>query len=346
MNHELHQGAGTKLQTQEGEFLYFGGTSYLGLQYHTEFQEKIISGIRKWGTNFGASRKANIKLSVFQEFENLIAHRLQAEEAICVSSGYLAGQMLTQYFSIQQIPQFCAPHTHPALIGKDSVKTENFQDLESKMVKNGNRKCVLFLDSIDFDGNNFPDFTWLFKLDLKNVILVVDDSHGLGLLGDDGFGLPDFLQKFSPGELIICASLGKALATPCGIIAANTERIEALRNFSFYGGGSPPSPAALQGFMQAEILCREQLQILRKNIDQFQKEVVSDFQAISMPQYPVFTYDDEALTRYLYSEKIITTNFHYPLPDSPLLSKIVLSAAHTSQEIRKLTDAINSFYCS
>lgn len=52
MNHELHQGAGTKLQTQEGEFLYFGGTSYLGLQYHTEFQEKNHFRYTEMGNQF------------------------------------------------------------------------------------------------------------------------------------------------------------------------------------------------------------------------------------------------------------------------------------------------------
>lgn len=345
MNFYLDQCAGRTITTEKGEFLYFGGTSYLGLQYDTQFQETLIENIKSLGTNFGASRKANIRLSVFDEFEGYIAEKTGQGDAICISSGFLAGQMLLYYFSNKNYELFCAPHTHPALIGKESILFEDYDSLYKVLGHSASdEKKVLFLDSIDFDGNNFPDFEWLGKLNLKNTILVVDDSHGLGLIGENGFGLHSYLEKFNPNELIICGSLGKALATPCGIISGTKERIDDLRMLGFYGGGSPPSPAALKTLLNSEKLIKEKIHKLKVHIQTFNSEVISKFEVVRLLDHPVFTYRDKALTDFLFSEKIITTNFHYPLPDSPLLSKIVLSAGHTSEDIQKLIESINRFY--
>ncbi len=343
MNHYLESGPGRSFSYENQEFLYFGGTSYLGLQYHPAFQEKLIENIRQLGTNFGASRKANVRLSVYEEFEAEIAKKIGMEDAICLSSGFLAGQMLSYYFSRKDYVQVSAPHTHPAIIGKETVVCENYESLKSK-IENSEKQIVLFLDSIDFDGYNYPHFKWLKDIALQNVILVVDDSHGFGLIGENGFGLLQSLLNLQAKEIIICGSLGKALATPCGIICGNHNRMEDLRNSGFYGGGSPPSPAALKTFLQSENLIKESLQKLRKNISQFNSEVSEGFKATQLFQHPVYTYHDEALTDQLYSEGIITTNFRYPLPDSDLLSKVVLSAAHSEADIQKLTSSINSFY--
>lgn len=346
MNFSLDQAAGRKITTEKGDFLYFGGTSYLGLQYDPEFQETLIKNIKRYGTNFGASRKANIRLSIFQEFESYVAKKTGSEDSICASSGFLAGQMLLHYFSNKNYKLFCAPNTHPALIGKESIIFNNYSDLEQQIntESTSNKELVLFLDSVDFDGNNFPNFEWLEKLNLKNTILVIDDSHGFGLTGKDGFGMHSYLEKLSPKELIICGSLGKALATPCGIISGKKERIEDLRNLGFYGGGSPPSPAALQTLLDSETRVKERIQRLRKHIQIFNSEVSSQFQAVRLPEHPVYTYQNEKLTDHLFTQNIITTNFHYPLPESPLLSKIVLSAGHTSEDIQKLIQGINEFY--
>lgn len=343
MNHYLEQAAGRTIKTEEGEFLYFGGTSYLGLQTNSQFQSVLVKNIRQLGTNFGASRKANVRLSVFEEFESHIAESLSMEDAICLSSGFLAGQMLSHYFSKNGIKQFIAPNTHPAIMGASNFIYKDYKKLADE-INTSKDEHVLFLDSIDFDANNFPDFTWLKNIDLRNTILVVDDSHGFGLIGETGFGISRILGKLNLKELIVCGSLGKALATPCGIISGNRSRLDDLRTSGFYGGGSPPSPAALKTFLDSKEIIEASLQNLRLNIKLFNTGITENFKAIRLLKHPVFTYHDEELTDFLYSKKIITTNFHYPLPDSALLSKVVLSAAHSKEDILKLVHAINGFY--
>ena len=65
------------------KFLYFGGTAYLGLATHPGFQDILIKSIQKWGTFYGSSRNSNIKLAIYNRFEDFFAQQIGAE-AYCI----------------------------------------------------------------------------------------------------------------------------------------------------------------------------------------------------------------------------------------------------------------------
>lgn len=347
MNHYLDRAPDSRLINEEQDLLYFGGTSYLGLQTNPEFQEILFSNIKRLGTNWGASRKSNIRLSIFQEFEQYLYLKAGSEDCLCVSSGYMAGQMLARYFSESGYELFCAPNTHPALIHEKSRLFRNYEDLERALkesLRSDSQNIVLFLDTVDFSGINYPDFEQLKNLPLQDFVLIADDSHGFGLIGKDGYASYSLLKNIQVKELIVCGSLGKALATPCGVILGIESRMEQLRQMDFFAGGSPPSPAALKTLMEAEEICTSQRKNLERNIRIFLDNVTPQFQMISMDHHPVFGYDNEALTDHLFKEGILTTNFRYPTKSSPLVSKIVLNASHSENDILELTRAINTFF--
>lgn len=348
MNHYLNKAPDSRLLHAENDFLYFGGTSYLGLQTNSSFQDLLISNIKNLGTNWGSSRKSNVQLAVFDEFEKYLSRHSKSEDSLCVSSGYMAGQMLAGYFIEKGYELFCAQNTHPALIHHKSNLCADYSHLgkalKNHLVSNNSAQAVLFIDTIDFSGEGYPDFENLKKLPLENIILVADDSHGFGLIGEDGYEGYSLLKSLEIKELIVCGSLGKALATPCGVILGKKERLEELRDTDFYAGGSPPSPAVLKTLMEAEDICSLQRERLRQNIEIFLDAVTSDLKIIQMDKHPVFGYNNEKLTEYLFKNKILTTNFRYPKNSSPLVSKIVLSAHHRREELLELTGCINSFF--
>ena len=76
------------------DYLYFGGTAYLGLPTHPEFQEVLFQSIKKWGTFYGSSRSSNIKLAIYNQFEDFFAQQIGAEASLTVSSGTLAGKLV------------------------------------------------------------------------------------------------------------------------------------------------------------------------------------------------------------------------------------------------------------
>ncbi len=81
----------------DGDFYsYFGGTAYLGLQDFRPFQDIFIENLKRYGTNYGASRKSNVRFTIFEKAEQLLANLVASEACLTMSSGFLAGQFLAQ----------------------------------------------------------------------------------------------------------------------------------------------------------------------------------------------------------------------------------------------------------
>jgi 7-keto-8-aminopelargonate synthetase-like enzyme len=71
-----------KVKINGVDYLYFGGTNYLGMTTNPEFQNILFNSFKKWGTSFGSSRNSNIKLSIYTIAENLLAENLNTEAAL------------------------------------------------------------------------------------------------------------------------------------------------------------------------------------------------------------------------------------------------------------------------
>ena len=325
------------------EYLYFGGTSYLGLQTDADFQSIFIKNIKKYGTAYSASRKSNIRISIFNEVDAHLAEIAGSKSCVTMSSGYLAGQLVCDYFSNNDYQLFYAPNTHSALYRNKQKVFENWNDLEFALDKKNSKSPVLFLDSIDFNGDNYPDYSFLKNLDLTNIILVVDDSHGIGITGKDGGGSFRFLQTLQPKELLVSCSLGKGFGIQAGAIFGSNNLINALKNTPFFGGASPATPASLATLKDAEALISSKRAQLHKNTELFLSKLSDSSLFVFAKGHPTFNFQNEALANYLEDNGIIVTNFRYPTENDSLMSRIVLSASHTKTDILNLCTILNSY---
>ena len=68
------------IKFQEEEYLFFSGTSYLGMGHQAGFQEALKEGIARYGTIFSASRNNNLKLAIYEEAETFLAQWTGFEE--------------------------------------------------------------------------------------------------------------------------------------------------------------------------------------------------------------------------------------------------------------------------
>jgi 7-keto-8-aminopelargonate synthetase-like enzyme len=352
MKYKIALFPGREIKIEDKNYLYFGGTAYLGLQTDQDFQNIYIRNIQKYGTNYGASRKSNIQISIFEEAENHLAKLVGSPSCITMSSGYLAGQFVTQIFSKKDYKLFYAPHTHSALYQtkQKSKKTKSFVTFSSlnfavrhHLEKKKNTIPVIFLDAIDFSGANHPNFEGLSQLPLSKIILVVDDSHGIGIVGEKGGGVYKKLQSFNAKELIVCCSLGKGFGVQAGAIFGIKERISDLTETEFYGGASPASPANIASIVDAQHIFTSKRIQLQKNIECFIANLNSTKKFHFMNGHPAFSFQDEQLTEYLKQNNIIVTSFRYPNENSSLMSRIVISAAHTENDILKLCEVLNKY---
>ncbi len=322
------------------KFLYFGGTSYLGLQVDAGFQSLYIEQIKKYGTGYGASRKSNIQLAVFEETESYLSQLAGSEACATLSSGYLAGQLLCEHFSRPGYDRYYAPNTHSALYRGAQTIYETWDELERDLAKNKDTIPLVLLDSIDFLGLNYPHYTALQKLPLQKTILIVDDSHGIGITGRDGGGSFRYLQSLKPKELVVSCSLGKGFGIQGGAIFGSQERIQKLKDTAFFGGASPAAPASLATLTPAQHLYEGKRKTLKENTELF-LSLMKDLSLFTYTAgHPCFSFQNEVLAKQLEEHGVLTTNFRYPTATDTLMSRIVICAYHTKTDIKKLCDIL------
>ena len=344
---QLDKFPGRQFTHDDKEYLYFGGTAYLGMQTHSEFLNLLIKNIGKYGSNYGSSRLSNVSIDVYEEAEEKLSRWVGAEAAITLSSGYLSGQLIANYFTSDQFRLFYGPNTHSALLLKGQKPFQDFKSLAfslSEHLKNNpNSIPVILIDTIDLPVSNYPEFEELKKLPISRCILVADDSHGIGLVGPKGRGSYQALSALKPKELILCSSLGKAIGIPAGMVVGNIQTISKLKETSLFAGASPPPAAYLATLIEAFPIYEAQLMRLLELIDYFIESLKRPESFNYLENYPVFVYADRELGEFLFKNGICTTNFNYPAEQNSWQSRIVLSAAHKKEDIRKLAKTLNKF---
>lgn len=329
------------------EFLYFSGTSYLGIARQEAFTEYLREGFARYGTNYSSSRISNLQLAVFDEAEQYLAAYTGAEAALTFSSGFLAGQAVARQLADPQHFIY-APRTHPALwLESCDTATEKHylqwvQSLPARIEQSGLEHITLLVNSLDPLYAEAYDFAWVQQLPRhKQFTIIIDDSHALGVIGKNGSGVFGTIQPPPHVELIVVSSLGKALGLPSGVVLGSRQRIEQLKRSPFFTAGSPMPPAYLFAFMQSADLYSRLRQRLFENSTFFRQKTAASGLCRSIHNYPVFYTPHNELYSYLYGHRILTSSFPYPSPDHPFITRIIISALHTSEDIEQIAEIIN-----
>lgn len=329
------------------EWLYFSGTSYLGLSQNVDFQNLIIEGIQIYGANFGGSRLSNLRLQIFEEAENKLAKWTGSEAALTISSGTLAGQLVVK--TLRNSGKFYfAPGVHPALFGEGEYSNLDFNNWTQFILEETphlKSPIVLFSNTLDPLKAKQFDFSWIQRLPNNiPITIVLDDSHGIGITGKNGAGIFSSLKTPKNVELIVIASLGKALSIPGGVILGTKDFIQKIWQRPYFGGASPISPAYLYAFLQAKELYKNQRQILFRNIEYFKTATETFHLFQTFDQYPVFYTSQNALADFLQHHKVLISSFPYPTAESERITRVVLNAAHTQEDLIILIQYLLEFF--
>ncbi|MEQ9438320.1 MAG: aminotransferase class I/II-fold pyridoxal phosphate-dependent enzyme [Cyclobacteriaceae bacterium] len=323
------------------ERLYFSGTSYLGVNKNIIFQEMLREGFGQYGTGYSSSRSSNVQLAIYEEAENWLSNFTGAKSALTFSSGYLAAQALIRTLDQGQRFRY-APQTHPALWRneKDSIPgmfRAWVPHLEAKIAYGG-EEVVIVANSVDPLYANPHSFDWVAHLpEHLQVTLVIDDSHGLGVLGEHGRGVYASVSQLAPDNvsLIVVSSLGKALGVPGGVVLGDPAVTERLRKSPFFTGASPIAPAYLYAMTQSRKVYASLQDQLRQNVQHFQSLIGTTSLFRYFGTYPVFYTANNELCDEV-QEHCVLSSFPYPNPDSERITRVVINALHTTQDLETL----------
>jgi 7-keto-8-aminopelargonate synthetase-like enzyme len=330
------------------EYRYFSGTSYLGMARNEAFMDLLRAGMDRYGANYASSRGGNLQLAVYDEAEDSLARFTGAPAALTVSSGMLAGQLVAKALPKDALLLY-GPRTHPALWRRPG---DNYQAawqpwadaLPARVAQAPEPEVVILTNALDPLQGEPYDFGWMERLPAgRPVTLVVDDSHGLGVTGRNGSGIFRQLQAFPHVRPVVIASLGKALGLPGGVVLGDEALRDAIRRMAYFGGASPVPPAYLHAFLRAGSLYDEARQRLSANIRHFTRLAAPTGLFRYQPDYPVFYTPANALCDFLREKHILISSFPYPTPDSPHLTRVILSSLHTGADIAYLGECIAAF---
>ena len=340
---------GAELVIEGKSFLHFAGTAYLGMQTHPDFLEMIARHTRRIGSHWGASRVGNIQLEVYQRVEGTLASWIGSQACLTLSSGFLAARLLADYFVSLGHPCFFSPNCHEALLTVGHKRQNNWDSLVLRLQEcikeHPGVKPVVFTDTMGGTTGAGPIWEYLEGLP-RECILVADDSHGLGVVGEDGSGSWKSLSGMGFRELLLCGSLGKAMGITGGVVAGSLKQLEGLRYTPFFAGASPAPPAGLYALGEAlnSGLYKKAFQHLIKSVRYLEGRIGKLGFLKWYPSYPVITFHYPALARYLKEHSILITDFEYAAEgDATSPSRIVISSAHRQEHLTKLADLLLAF---
>ncbi|WP_332871446.1 aminotransferase class I/II-fold pyridoxal phosphate-dependent enzyme [Spirosoma rhododendri] len=215
-----------QIRYNDRDYLFFSGTAYLGMQQLPAFQQHVADALRQYGTAFGSSRNGNLRLGIYEQAEAQLAAMLgapdhQPEMALTLSSGMLAGQVMVDRLRQQSTQLLYAPGAHPALWDGQATQLPNqsFADWSRQIAEQIRaiqtpQPIAILTNSLDAVRSEAYPFDWVHDLpDDRLITLVVDDSHGLGLL-NDGRSIWPQLPRRDNLRVVVTGSLAKAMGLP------------------------------------------------------------------------------------------------------------------------------------
>ncbi len=334
----------SRVKVENENYLYFGGTAYLGIPQHNIFHKFYLEGLKRFGLNNGTSRNNNVQLGIYDEAEEFASTYFDANACLITSSGYLAAQLTVKYLSRLGEVRY-APATHPALwVNEVPATSGSFTDWATTLTEEINESSISDWVIISNSLNNlYPevyDFSFIEKINKeKKVVLIVDDSHGIGLIRE-GKGVFASLPKQKNIERVVIASMAKALGVDAGLVLGSQSIISFLKESHEFLGASPPSAAALFAFVNASSIYQEELAKVKKLTNTLGDYFKGDENWQFTPEFPVFLSTESKVAESLRNQRILISSFAYPDKNGSLINRIVLSSWHRYSDIEELILAL------
>lgn len=352
---------GRIVETTDGkEFLWFSGTDYLGMGHNEDLRRYVYAATETFGNHYGSSRNNSLRLDIYDDTEQQLAHFLQTESALIVSSGMWAGQLIVKEVEnfvqrkhdIARIFYHYAPGVHPALWGHGFQRNN---DEWSEWIMQTVRKInatepdvahIICTDAIGSPMVKAFDFTLLNGIqNPANAWLVIDESHSLGVIGTSGNGVAQQIDPKFLKQTIFASSLNKALGIPAGAIWGSKSVVETARKSPWFAGASPPAPAyayALKTLLEQSKYAGARA-LLMENIGYFNAKMEGSPLFECIEGYPVFCSYNAALFDHLLANGILASCFPYPSPADAPVTRIAISSMHQKEDLDRLAEVCKRF---
>jgi 8-amino-7-oxononanoate synthase len=283
--YQIHEKrAGAHSQIDGRPILNFSSYDYLGLNGHPEITAAVQEAAEIWGTSVSASRMTAGERAVHRDLETELANLYETEDALVFVSGHAT--------AVSTLAALMGPKdliVHDALIhnccvvgAQASGASRRFyphNDLDAlerllERERDAHARAIIVTEglfSMDGDGVDLARL-----IDLKERFgcwLLVDDAHGLGVMGNTGRGIFEAMDVPPSGVDIWLGTLSKAMVSCGGYVAGSRPLIEYLKGYApgFVYSVGMPVPNAVAALTALRLMKREpeRVERLQRNGRQF-----------------------------------------------------------------------------
>lgn len=344
----------------------FCSNDYLGLANHPKIIRAFKRGAEQYGVGSGASQLISGYSHAHQELEQAFATFLNRDRTLLFSSGYMANVGVLSALVKKGDVIFQDKFNHASLIDAARLTNasvnrymhnniEHLQWLLQTQIQNRiqdkYQKLIASESVFSMQGDIAPLVHLANLAKINNASLMIDDAHGIGVLGVNGRGaLEHFSLSQNDVEILICP-LGKAFGCMGALVAGSTAMVENLIQFSrsfIYTTALPPAMAcaalASLQIVQRESWRREKLQYLityfKRGARQRNLVFLSSETAI---QILILSNAEAALScsKKLFMQGFLVVAIRPPsVPKNNSCLRITLSCMHEEQHIDSLLDAL------
>lgn len=344
-----------RLITVEGkQVLNFCSNNYLGLSGQPELAEASDKALEKWGFGTASVRFICGTQGIHNQLEAAVAKFVGMEAAITYSSCFMANVGLFQTFFGPQDAILSDELNHASII--DAVRLTKSErlvyahmdmaDLREKLesVKDKRLKVIATDGVFSMDGHIAPLKQICDLADEYGALVMVDDAHGVGVLGETSRGTLEHAGVTKRVDFLT-GTFGKALGGAGGAYtAASQQAVEFLRQRSrtyLFSNALDTGIAGAALYALAYIDEHpEARQQLRDNTSRFRQQIKAAGFNISDVQHsitPIMLADEKMageMAAALFDEGIYVVGFSFPVvPRGKARIRVQISAAHTARDI-------------
>lgn len=359
----VESGQGAYLTIKGRDVLNFCSSHYLGLAVDKRLKKAIAKAVEKYGVGTGYRTLAGTHI-LHVKLEEALARFKKAEDAILLTGGYMANMTAIQTIIDKEDIVISDALNHASIIdavrlcgakNKFIYKHTDMADLKTKLDEaskirktpkaNGQLPLVLIVTdgvfSMDGDLAPLPEIVKLAKR--YDVLIMVDDAHGEGVLGTGGRGIVDHFGLHGLVDIEV-GTLSKAFSVMGGFITGKKELITYYkrnsRQFMFSSALTIPDTAAL--LEAVKIL--EESDALVKNLWNNANYLKKEFKKLGFdtgnsktPITPVMVGDEEkalVFSSKLMEEGVFASAIRFPMvPKGAARIRVIPSASHSKKDL-------------
>lgn len=356
--HAFSSAQGPEVVIQGRRLTMLSSNNYLGLSTHPAVQRAAGMAINRYGAGCSGSRLLNGTLDLHLQLEAKLAEFLGKEAALVWPTGFQANLGIVSALAGRDDLVILDKMDHASIYDASRLsfakvrksRHNDLSDLEHILSSHRGRPALVIVDGVYSMEGDLADLPGLVGLCRQyNAALVVDDAHGVGVLGDGGRGTANHFG-LDDGVDVLAGTFSKALASVGGYAAGDAQTIDFLKHHArslIFSASLPPASAAA-ALAALELVGREahHLERLRANTRYFQEGLDAlgfDTGSSQSPIIPIRIGDDAltlGLWKRLFEAGVFTSPILSPaVPPGMAMLRTSCMATHTRHHLEHALDA-------